>query len=126
VRRLAAGLLVVLALAPATAGATVPGQAGGPQLGTASVGAMRTVPKAAGYRGHLNRGQAATLLAREIRAGGDRPQRVACAMRSRAEAACRLVVMRGGVRWTGEGDVRESARAFRVGYDLSAGADSGG
>jgi hypothetical protein len=124
VRRVAAGLLAMLVCAAsATAHATVPAQDGGPELGAARVGAMRMVPKASGSRGPLNPGRAARLLARELRVGGDQPRRVACAMRTRDEAACRLVVMRGGVRWTGEGAVRQQARAFRVSYDLSAGGD---
>jgi hypothetical protein len=90
----------------------------GPALGPARLASAGTVAKSPSYAGHLNPGRAATLLARQIRARGDQAQVVSCAMRSATTAGCTVVVDRGGARWTGNGEVRQGHRAFRLAYEI--------
>ncbi|MEA2253814.1 MAG: hypothetical protein QOI62_1956 [Solirubrobacteraceae bacterium] len=91
----------------------------GPELGAARFAATRTVAMRRGYAGRLSPGRAATLMARQIRAGGDQPALVTCSMRAPARATCTLTVIRGGVRWTGSGEVFQGRRNFRVSFEIA-------
>jgi hypothetical protein len=91
----------------------------GPELGTARFAASRTVAMRRGYAGRLSAGRAATLMARQIRAGGDQPTLVTCTMRATARATCTLTVVRGGVPWTGSGEVLQARHSFRVSFEIA-------
>ncbi|MEA2256729.1 MAG: hypothetical protein QOG35_2774 [Solirubrobacteraceae bacterium] len=91
----------------------------GPELGAARFAAARTVAMRRGYAGRLNAGRAATLMGRQVRAGGDEPRLVTCSMLAPAQATCTLTVVRGGVRWTGSGEVVQGRRSFRVTFEIA-------
>ena len=112
VRRLAVICAIALAAPPAAL-------ADGPSLGAAVASFNGVVTMRPAYRGALNPGRAATILARQVRARGDDPQLVACTMTSYRSTHCALVVVRGGARWTGYGAVWQGKRHFVTSYAIS-------
>lgn len=112
VRRLA--ILTALALAAPSAAL-----ADGPTLGAAVASFNGVVKMHAAYHGLLNPGRAETILARQVRARGDDPRLVSCAMTSYRSTRCTMTVIRGGTRWTGFGAVWQGKRHFVTSYAIS-------
>jgi hypothetical protein len=113
VRRLALLLALAAAAAPAAA------MADGPSLGAAVASFDRTVEMHPAYRGALNAGRAETILARMVRAQGDSPLLVTCALTGPRSARCTMSVARGGAQWSGSGAVWQGKRHFVTSYSIT-------